>query len=77
MLQKFQRFQFVQSTRARFTCQRLDQCFRYRFNTVKIVQAGHGSEGARYRVSLQYGGGGERLKGCRCGYRGLAISFFR
>ena len=57
LLQKFQRFQFVQSTRARFTCQRLEQCFRYRFNTMKIVQAGHGSEGEFYRVALrEYGG---------------------
>ena len=53
LLQKFQRFQFVQSTRACLTCQRLDQCFCYRCNTVKIVQAGHGSEGEWSRVGLR------------------------
>ena len=76
LLQKFQRFQFVQSTRACCTCQRLDQCFRNRFDTVKIVQAGHGSEGGRYRVSLRYCGGGERLRDCRCDHWGLAITLF-
>ncbi|WP_028219693.1 hypothetical protein [Paraburkholderia oxyphila] len=59
LLQEFQRFQFVQATRACFTWQRPEQGIRYRFDTVKIVQAGHGSKGERYRVSLRYCGGGK------------------
>ncbi|WP_221305877.1 MULTISPECIES: hypothetical protein, partial [unclassified Paraburkholderia] len=52
LLQKFQRLQFVQSTRPCLTCQRLDQCFGDWRDAVKIVQACRGS-GLRRRISLR------------------------
>ena len=52
LLQKLQRFQLVQSTRACFACERFDQGFGNRLDTVKIVQARHGRGGHQYGFSL-------------------------
>jgi hypothetical protein len=43
LLQQLQRFQLVQPAGACFACQRLDQRLGYRFDTLKVFEAGHGS----------------------------------
>lgn len=69
LLQKLQRFQFVQSTGACFTCERLDQCFRNRCNTIKIVQVGHRREGGGtgFRCGIAAAGSDSRVAGVASG----------
>lgn len=76
LLKQFQGLQFVQSTGACFTCQRLDQCFCDWRYTLEIVQAGDRSRGRR-EVLLGKCSRRKRLRGCRCDCRHFAITSFR